>query len=102
MERQDTRRTLRADPGYDAAGESQYVGRQNVYGHPRVHSPVQRHSARKSGTRARDGEGDRVRTETLRGRRPVITIKEKAMSSNPNGPNPVSRRRFLKNTVAKG
>jgi succinate dehydrogenase/fumarate reductase flavoprotein subunit len=32
----------------------------------------------------------------------VITIKEKAMSSNRKGPNPVSRRSFLKTTVTKG
>src|SRR5262245_25576684 len=29
-------------------------------------------------------------------------FEERAMSSKPEGPNPVSRRRFLKTTVAKG
>ena len=76
--------------------------RQDVYGHPGVHSSVQRVSARKSGARARDRKTDRVRTESLEAANPSSRVEERAMSSNPKGPNPVSRRSFLKTTVAKG
>ena len=83
VERKNAGRTVRDHTGHDAAGECEDPGRQDLYGHPGVHSSVQRLSAGKSGARARDGEGDRVRAKALK---PAIASsridKEKAMSSN--------------------